>query len=430
MKKMTAMTILLALLLAGCKQNQPPEVTKPMDVEPTATYDWMAGESPIPVKRIGTLRAGLNNTNGLAVSPTGVYYLYQIMQIYGQTPLGPVILYADNDSDSFIRLCGRPDCTHTTEDCNAYVKGGKLLSFYGGYLYVITENDSITEGDNGPMNQNCQLVRMDPDGTNRIVVADFEEFAKEQGCDYAECDMITDGYCFIRTCKWEEDTDKSFSGKAQATYYYKLDGSMAQPEKLDAKGMLMYNCGEVILTYHPESENGGKYGSYWDWDPEMDSMTYLTDHPGEPGWFGKTEAYYFMDEAVRRLTYATGQEEVVIQTDLQGDYYACCFPDCIVVVSNSVKDVSDKNLYIYNWDFQLVDTVAVEYTGKMLVAQVVFGETAERILLSKSSLFPVPTHYIEKSELGTGSVTVYEFDLTAIEDMIEAVKKFYPDLDY
>ena len=427
MKKLTAMIILLTLVLVGCRQNQPPGATSPVDQEPTMVYDWASENSPVPVKRIGTLRAGLNNSTVTAVSPTGVYYLYEIMYLAGETPLSPVILYADNGSDTLIRLCGRPDCTHTTEDCNAYVKGGKLLSFYGGYLYVIMENDSITEGDNGPMNQNCQLVRMDPDGTNRIVVADFEEFAKEQGCDYAECDMITDGYCFIRTCKWEEDTDKSFSGKAQATYYYKLDGSMAQPEKLDAKGMLMYNCGEVILTYHPESENGGKYGSYWDWDPETDSLTYLTDHPGEPGWFGQTEAYYFMDGAVRHLTYATGQEEVVIQTDLQGDYYACCFPDCIVIVSNSVKASSDKNLYIYNWDFKHVATVPFEFSGKMLYSQAILGETVDKILLTTSPIYPVPTHYIDKAELGSGNVQLHEFDLTAVENMIEAVRKMYPD---
>ena len=247
MKKLTASIILLALLLAGCGQNQPAEETRPLDQEPTITYDWASETSPIPVKRIGTLRAGLNNSTVTAVSPTGVYYLYEIMYIYGETPLSPVILYTDNGSDTFIRLCGRPDCAHTTEDCNAYIKGGKILSYYGGYLYVVTEEDG-----GGPRSTKCQLVRINPDGTDRVVVADLGEFAKEQGCDYARGDMITDGYCIFQTCKWEENPDKSMSGRAQATYYYKLDGSMEQPEKVDAKGMIMYNCGDVILTYHPE----------------------------------------------------------------------------------------------------------------------------------------------------------------------------------
>ena len=205
---------------------------------------------------------------------------------------------------------------------------------------------------------------------------------------------------------------------------------MKQPEKLDAKGMIMYNCGDVILTYHPSAQNGGRFGSYWDWDPETDSLTYLADHPGEPGWFGEMEAYYFKDGAVRRLTYAAGKEEVVIQTDLQGDYYACCFPDCIVIVSNSVKDTSDKNLYIYNWDFEQVATVPFEYSGTMLNSQAILGETADKILLTKSHVYPVPTHYIDKSELGSGNVQLHEFDLTAIEDMIETVKKYYPDSNW
>ena len=424
MKKLTAIIFMFALLLAGCRQSQAQQSTAPIDQEPTAFYDWAAESSPIPVKRIGTLRAGLNNSTVTAVSPTGVYYLYKIMYIYGETPLSPVILYADNGSDTFIRLCGRPDCNHTTEDCNAYVKGGKMLSYYGGYLYVVTEAD-----EGSPMSKKSQLIRINPDGTDRVVVADFGEFAKEQGCDYAQCDMVTDGYCIFQTCKWVENPDKSMSGRAQATYYYKLDGSMEQPEKVDSKGMIMYTCADVILTYHPESENGGQYGSYWDWDPETDSLTFLTDHPGEPGWFGETEAYYFKDGAVRHLTYATGKEEVVIQTDLQGDYYACCFPDCIVVVSNSVKASSDKNLYIYNWDFEHIATVPFEFSGKMLYGQAIIGETVDRILLTQSSIFPVPTHYIDKAELGSGNVQLHEFDLTAVENMIEVVRKWYPDLN-
>lgn len=422
MKKLTEIFIILALLLVGCRQNQPPEATSPVDQEPTMVYDWAAETSPIPVKRIGTLRAGLNNSTVTAVSPTGVYYLYEIMYLAGETPLSPVILYADNGSDTFIRLCGRPDCTHETEDCNAYVKGGKMLFYYNGYLYVVAE-----ESGDGPGNVKCQLIRINPDGTDRVMVADFEEFAKEQGCDYAQCDMVTDGYVIFKTCKWEKKPDDSMSGRAQATYRYKLDGSMEQPEKVESKGMIMYSCGDVLLTYHPESENGGKYGSYWDWDPETDSLTYLTDHPDEPGWFGQTEAYYFMDGAVRHLTYATGQEEVVIQTDLQGDYYACCFPDCIVIVSNSVKASSDKNLYIYNWDFKHIATVPFEFSGKMLYSQAIIGETVDKILLTTSSIFPVPTHYIDKAELGSGDVQLHKFNLIAVENMMEAVRKMYPD---
>lgn len=68
-----------------------------------------------------------------------------------------------------------------------------------------------------------------------LLLADFGEFAREQGCDYAACDMITDGYCFINSCKWEENPDGSFGGKAHAAYYHKLDGSMTQPEKVDAQ---------------------------------------------------------------------------------------------------------------------------------------------------------------------------------------------------
>ena len=249
-------------------------------------------------------------------------------------------------------------------------------------------------------------------------------FAREQGCAYATVNQIIDGYMMFSTCNWKEDGNGGMTGETQNTYLYKLDGTM-EPKKLKSPGWILYNCGDVTLTYSPIAEHGGAFGSYWDWDAETDKMTFLTDHPGEPGWFGETEAYYFMDGAVHRLTYATGKDEVVIDTGLEGDYFAYCFPDCIVIVHSSIDAVADNNLYFYNWAFELVDTVPFDYSGKHLFDDAILAETADRIILSNTNRFFVPTHYINKSELGTGNVTVHEFDLTSIQEMIDAMDQLY-----
>lgn len=424
--RLFVVALVVVLALAGCQKvdspvTMKPNETRPTETEPVVVRDWMAGESPVPNNRIGVKRWGMIDSEA-AVSPTGVYYLYQIMFVINQTPPSPMILYADHGSDTFIKLCGRPDCTHNTTDCNAYVDGGEHLSYHGGALYVISAGY-----EDGTMTQKCKLLRMAPDGTGRTEVYDFGKFAKEKGCAYAECDMITEGYCLFRTYNYVADSNGGTTADEQGKYYYKLDGSMAEPEELDANGWVLYNCGDVILTYHPAAENGGQHGSYWDWDPATDTLTYLTDHPGEAGWFGKTEGYYFKDGSVRRLTYATGEEQIVIQTDLEGNYYAYCFPDCIMLVSNEIRSTSDKNLYFYNWDFQPIGTATMEYSGSSLLSSAVLGETADKILLTESHIYPVPTHYISKAELGTEKVQVHEFDLTAIEEMLQTVQKFYPD---
>ena len=125
MKKLTAMIILLTLVLAGCKQNQQPEVTMPVDMEPTASYNWMKGESPVENKRIGILRSGISSTQ-YAISPTGIYYLQKDFSDFSNN----YIWYCDHGSDTFVKLCGRADCNHDNTDCNAYVYEGSVHIFY------------------------------------------------------------------------------------------------------------------------------------------------------------------------------------------------------------------------------------------------------------------------------------------------------------
>lgn len=108
MKKMIALVLIAMLLLAGCGTNDPPEATtEPTEAQPQ--YDWMAAESPIPVRRSGLLRAGLNKTP-FDITNDGFYF---ISTATNASP-NSYILYLDNNSDMVIKLCGRADCTHDT----------------------------------------------------------------------------------------------------------------------------------------------------------------------------------------------------------------------------------------------------------------------------------------------------------------------------
>ena len=83
------------------------------------------------------------------------------------------------------------------------------------------------------------------------------------------------------------------------------------------------------------------------------------------------------------------------------------FPDCLVLVSNDSK-ATDNNLYFYNWSFELIDTVRVPNPNSQRTNSLMFAETAERIFLT-TSFDEIPTSYINKSELGTGKVTIHKF---------------------
>ena len=410
MKKLTAMIILLTLVLAGCKQNQLPEVTRPMDVEPsinlpqkpnkpadaeyTVAYDWMAGESPVSTKRICSLRASVNNPY-FAVSPTGCYY---IQSTTGST--ASFILYLDNGTDTMIKLCGRPDCNHSNSDCNSYLYCGSMLSYHNGYLYAVSGANATAE--------QCELIRMEPDGTEHVTVLNLLAFAEAHDGDYVRSTLIANGYFVFSVYAWKNSGTGGLSGTWVETYVYKLDGSLGGPQAVDADGAILYNCGDVFLAYRNEAQNGGQYGSYWNWNPETDSTTYLADHPGQPGWFDEKEAYYFKDGAICRLTYATQSEEVMVDTGLEGKYYLFVFPDCMVVASSGIGNAPDNQLYIYNWAYELVDVVRVPNVTNVSTHFLLIAETAEYFLLT-DKVHGAPKYYISKADLGAEEVNVHTF---------------------
>lgn len=399
MRSLFAIFIVLSILLAGCRKEEgSANATRPPDVEPTAVYDWMAGESPVPNRRMGIVRFGVN-TVPHAVSPNGVYFRV------AERGKAPYIMYMDHGSDTIIPLCGRPDCSHDDPDCNAYVDGGSQLTYYDGYLYVMSGDGS---------EEKAELLRMDPDGSNRVAVLDLLAFAKKNGGDYIHCDMISNGICFLRTCHWVEyDTGDSNStgikGESLNYYIYRLDGSMDAPVLMKPGTWVLYNCGDVMLAYSSlEAKNGGEYGSLWSWDPDKDERTYLTDHPGSTGYFDDEAGYYFKNGTICRLTYATQTEEVFVDTGLAGNYVLLSFPECMVLASREDDPDADDNLYFYNWAFELVDTVKIEFPHSVQTEWMIIAETAERIILSNGS-DTFPRYYIDKSELGSGNVKVHSF---------------------
>lgn len=413
MKKMIALLLLATLLLTGCQTNGE-EIVAADATEPTAVYDWMAGESPVMAQRMGLKRAGVNHAD-FAIAPDGVYFMYDTGRATGDGERISFVLYSDYSSDTVIKLCGRADCDHNNQDCNAYIAGGNNIYYHEGYIYAVSGRDDSS----------CSLIRMNMDGSNRVTIYDLNQFSQDLGYDFAECDMIDSGECLFSVYEWTEvsadPNEQYYTSSWVKSYRFALDGSMEEPLLIEAEGGQLYHCGDVFLTLMNGAQEGGYNGydfSYWDWDMETDTVTYLTDQPEYAGFFGKDAGYYFRDGAVIRLNYETREEERIIETGLDGDYYVMCFPDCLVVADQSFE-AKDNHLYIYNWAYELVDTVALTYLhGNFFTDQALMAETAERFILTDGTSW-LPKYYIEKSELGTGNAKVYSFKLPDLTSEFE-----------
>lgn len=412
-KRLIALAVAVTALLCGCKNGPVADDMVKGDAEPTVSYGWMAGESPVENKRIGVVRAGFQGPL-VAVSPTGMYFIPPIDNLDAQR----FIMYVDHGSDQVIKLCGRADCTHDDADCNASIYEPEHLSFHDGYLYVKGKRETSI-GTTFETEPRSSIWRVDPDGSNWVESFDHTAFGEEllgsDGRIDLEIELISDGYALWSLSKRVETADGQLDEQRSGYYLYPLDGS-EDPRQSQTNGWALYQCGDVMLTLRGETQYGGENGSYWDWDWETDTITYLTDHPGVPGWFGKEQGYYFRDGAICRLDYATREEEVMVDTGLEGKYYAFCLPDCIILAS---REETDVDLYFYNWAFQLVDTVPLDFPHKDRTQFLVLAETAERVILTDDNVYCWPKYYIEKSELGTGDVKVWPYDLSAVADVDE-----------
>ena len=116
------------------------------------------------------------------------------------------LFYMDRKTGKIVWLCGKADCEHGTEGCNAYFKDRLVpdsLQIYENHLYVMEhatrEHDSI-------------LYRMDLDGSSREKVL---EFPSENGSGAAR---IVGDSLYISGGTMEDDVTVSY------IYRQKLDG--------------------------------------------------------------------------------------------------------------------------------------------------------------------------------------------------------------
>ena len=205
-------SILLCTVLAGCSSSgKSHEITLDQS------------NCPISTMRTGTERQGIKTYgNSFECTDTGSYFL---CDINGKSWL----LYADHGSDTIIKLCGRPDCSHTDIDCNACFKSAASICYYDGFLYTF----DIENGD---------LFRINLDGTQRVSVYNISSYESENGYRGRYDQKIVNGVLIVTERKINEN-----GVTVSDSIYYKLDGSMDDPKNNNSFWGISYLRTEKIL---------------------------------------------------------------------------------------------------------------------------------------------------------------------------------------
>jgi hypothetical protein len=120
---------------------------------------------------------GKSQKNSTNASSTEAYSLRNVMAEVGNglvffPDMGmnydlPLLYYWDTEQNLVVPLCGKADCSHTDETCNAYFEHPSIytVNCYQDHIYLAMQGEKSSEQ---------QLVRVDLDGSNREVLCQIE----------------------------------------------------------------------------------------------------------------------------------------------------------------------------------------------------------------------------------------------------------------
>ena len=422
MKKKRILAILLVLAavvtLSACTKS---DGSYEAHTEKVLHMEQTDLDSPIYGVRTGIKRSGIVWGNKqFECTDDGVYYLSHVpckRELEGVLvdSYSSFLFFCQHGSDNMIKLCGRPDCTHDTVECNACfdsVVGG--VSYYNGYLYVVTEAIAGR--------YIYELYRLNLDGSGRVKV---KEFADMQAT-YSNSHMtIVDGVLRYNLGQVDPKTGQ----EVVTWYYYKLDGSMKKPKVTE--NLTNHFVEDEAITIRGIDDNGN-YGEFvYGYDLHNDTSTFLFDKT-DYGWgfWGREAGYYLDGSKVMKVTYHDGKSTVLFDTGLEGTYSVRFFPDCILLIENlPTAETRQKHpmLYFYDWEGNYQGEVALGFPCDRLpsMGALIGGETKDRILLytTGDGSNTLPEYYIEKSDFGTGPIRLHRFQFPDLDS--DTIKELF-----
>ena len=397
-------------------------------------------KSMISDVRTGILRQGLSGP--YKASDSNHTFVWFFADIGGL----PMLFRMDSDGDTLEPLCPLSGCSHTDRSCGACYPGSGSISLYNDVLYVAAGE---------------KLYQVNPDTGDRILMLDVRDVYGSDYTGIAEPKLLYGVYTFYLTTvdpllEGESELNRIYRPKltADGPFYFKLDGTMDKPERMDGTGVPQYNDGYTAITR-------GQHGNpdswiLWSWDVEKNQSRQLAPvgeimsslyssgvnvsnpHIGpeyannnildttDVGYWGEYQAFYLEQERdkgkalntyVCKYDYASGQVERMLPTGLEETYRLSCFPDCFVLVEvvtkNWQRPIAPK-MYIYNWEMELMGTCELDFLPALQAQYLLCGETEDRIYLA-AHFNGAPEYYIDKSELKGERVAYHPLNYTTTD---------------
>ena len=155
-KPILLLCTMLVLSFAGCKEEaQIPDTSSAHNSQAPRVLQVAPGD-----------RNPASMISNLIETPEGLYYeMYRTnyRQLTNSNDAGNVLFFCPSGETAFYPLCGKPDCKHIDQNCNAYISRSlPCLGYFDHALYSV---------DLPVKSNEIELIKMNLDGTDHQVVA-------------------------------------------------------------------------------------------------------------------------------------------------------------------------------------------------------------------------------------------------------------------
>ena len=292
--------------------------------------------------------------------------------------------YLDKTSGASTILCGKPECSHTDDTCNAWAYGN-FLTYYDGKLYW-SSHDYIQE-NGGVVDKGERLHCMNLDGTNHTVIQELDFVPGGDTSNYLTKPIIHRGivyFCYsgyLYAVSLGDDIDNAVCLYGEEIIddgshiinpnemYYELwaDGDMVY---FMAKNVKQSNgtYKDMLYSYDPQNEELTKV---WQVPDKSEVGTWSTTGVSVSSWYvsGGYIYYYLSGNDLWYTDLSTGENAKLTDVDLNAGE-AIFSSEYIVVMSKEVwgKDLINGSaavnggdtLYVYDYSGELVKEISLK----------------------------------------------------------------------
>ena len=316
-------------------------------------------------------------------TPYGTYYCSLLNYLY----------YSEKGNTKYINLCNKPDCTHSSKDCNSYIGNSPVIGYYDGKIYYKVWNN---------------IYCMDMDGSNHKAVKTLYE-----GYD-SNFGLFHNGYYYYVITK--SGGLGAIGNDDNNLYRVKVDDNSKSEIVLTNDAILkmcLFMIDEDKIYIIANIPDNSKFVSLYSYSINSKSWSELTDSFGGPGAFyinDDTGYCYINNKGFYEIDIDTKQMKQMkaLEFENEGICSALYYPDYIYLIhyTNEPFDFLNQVLYIYDWDYNLIDSVEFDKvygTGG-------FVGDVEGYIIFASNFNEKPDYYIDKSEIGSGNLMFHKIE--------------------